>query len=57
MIQNGCTFEELDVALMMHGGPATQVDVKSLANSKYKVIFHGVSAHAGDQAGEGKKCS
>ena len=46
MIQNGCTFEELDVALMMHGGPATQVDVKSLANSKYKVIFHGVSAHA-----------
>ena len=35
MIQNGCTFEELDVALMMHGGPATQVDVKSLANSKY----------------------
>ena len=46
MIQNGCTFEELDAALMMHGGPATQVDVKSLANSKYKVIFHGVSAHA-----------
>ena len=25
MLENGCTFEELDVALMMHGGPATQV--------------------------------
>ena len=24
MLENGCTFEELDVALMMHGGPATQ---------------------------------
>lgn len=22
MLENGCTFEELDVALMMHGGPA-----------------------------------
>ena len=21
MLENGCTFEELDVALMMHGGP------------------------------------
>ncbi|MCD8009312.1 MAG: amidohydrolase [Lachnospiraceae bacterium] len=46
MIQNGCTFEELSVAFMMHGGPATQVDVKSLANSKFLVIYHGVSAHA-----------
>lgn len=46
MIQNGCTFEELSVAFMMHGGPATQVDVKSLANAKLKIIFHGVSAHA-----------
>ena len=54
MIQNGCTFEELDVALMMHGGPATQVDVKSLANSKYKVIFHGVSAHAAIKPEKGR---
>ncbi len=46
MIGRGCTFEELSVAFMMHGGPATQVDVKSLANSKFKVIYHGVSAHA-----------
>lgn len=54
MIQNGCTFEEQDVALMMHGGPATQVDVKSLANSKYKVIFHGVSAHAAIKPEKGR---
>ncbi|MDD6569958.1 MAG: amidohydrolase, partial [Acidaminococcus sp.] len=31
MIEHGCTFQELDVALMMHGGPATQTDIKSLA--------------------------
>ena len=54
MIQNGCTFEELDAALMMHVGPATQVDVKSLANSKYKVIFHGVSAHAAIKPEKGR---
>lgn len=54
MIQNGCTFEELDAPLMMHGGPATQVDVKSLANSKYKVIFHGVSAHAAIKPEKGR---
>ena len=54
MIQNGCTFEELDAALMMHGGPATQVDVKSLANSKYKVVFHGVSAHAAIKPEKGR---
>lgn len=46
MLENGCTFEELDVALMMHGGPATQVDVKSLALDKLKIIYHGVCSHA-----------
>lgn len=46
MMKNGCTFEELDVALMMHGSGATQVDVKSLALSRFKVVYHGVSAHA-----------
>lgn len=46
MIQNGCDFTDLDVAFMMHGGPNTQMDIKSLANSKYKVIYHGTSAHA-----------
>ena len=39
-------MKELDIALMMHGGPATQVDVKSMAMSSQKVIFHGKSAHS-----------
>ncbi len=46
MIQNGCTFEELDVALMMHGGPATQTDIKCLANAEYDLVYHGKAAHA-----------
>lgn len=46
MMKNGCTFEELDAALMMHGSGATQVDVKSLALNKFKIIYHGTSAHA-----------
>lgn len=46
MIQAGIRFQDLDVAFMMHGGPATQVDIKSLANTKLKIIFHGKSAHA-----------
>ena len=44
--KEGCTFEELDVALMMHGGPATQTDIKSLANAEYTVTYHGKAAHA-----------
>ncbi|MCI8510709.1 MAG: M20 family metallopeptidase [Lachnospiraceae bacterium] len=54
MIKNGCTFEELSVALMMHGGPATQVDVKSLANSRFRVIYHGVSSHAAIRPEKGR---
>ena len=54
MIQNGCDFTELDVAFMMHGGPATQVDVKSLANNKYKIIYHGVSSHAAIKPEKGR---
>lgn len=46
MIEHGCTFDELDVALMMHGGPATQTDIKSLAIAKYDLAYHGVAAHA-----------
>ena len=46
MIQNGCDFHELDVALMMHWGPATQTDIKSLANTKYTLTYHGKAAHA-----------
>jgi aminobenzoyl-glutamate utilization protein B len=46
MIQNGITFEELDVALMMHGGPATQTDIKCLACADINLVFHGKAAHA-----------
>ena len=46
MIANGCTFEGLDVALMMHGSGETQTDVKSLALTKMEVIFRGTNSHA-----------
>ena len=46
MIQNGIHFEDLDVALMMHGGPATQTDIKCLACADVKLAFHGKAAHA-----------
>lgn len=46
MIEHGCGFEELDVALMMHGSGETQTDVKSLAMTKFTVTFHGTSSHA-----------
>lgn len=45
MWENGC-FRDIDVALMMHGGPDTCVDEKSLALSNYTVTFHGKGAHA-----------
>lgn len=37
-------FRDIDVALMMHGGPDTCVDEKSLALSNYTVTFQGRSA-------------
>lgn len=45
MLENGC-FRDIDLALMMHGGAETTVDVKSLANYSVEVEFHGTSAHA-----------
>ncbi len=45
MWENGC-FRDIDVALMMHGGPDTCVDEKSLALSNYTVTFQGKGAHA-----------
>lgn len=45
MWENGC-FRDIDVALMMHGGPDTCVDEKSLALSNYTVVFRGKGAHA-----------
>ena len=31
---------------MMHGGPATQTDIKCLANAEYDLTYHGKAAHA-----------
>ena len=45
MLRNGY-FQDIDVALMMHGNPGTTVDVQSMAMIKYEVTFHGKSAHA-----------
>lgn len=45
MLEEGY-MKELDLALMMHGGPATQVDVKSMAASSRTVTFKGKSSHA-----------
>ena len=39
-------FRDIDLALMMHGGPNTCVDEKSLALSNYTVVFKGQDAHA-----------
>ena len=47
-------LKELDVSLMMHGGPATQVDVRSLAASSLRVIYHGKSSHAALKPEEGR---
>lgn len=53
MVKEGC-FKDIDVAMMMHGGPETTTDVKSLALSKFKVIFNGKSAHAAIKPESGK---
>lgn len=45
MLEAGC-FQDIDVALMMHGSPTTTVDVKSMAMSSFTVTFHGKKAHA-----------
>ena len=45
MLEEGY-LQDMDVALMMHGGPATQTDIHSMAKVSAKVTFHGKSAHA-----------
>lgn len=45
MLEEGY-LQDLDVALMMHGGPATQTDVRSMAKISATVTFYGKSAHA-----------
>jgi amidohydrolase len=53
MIENGC-FKDIDVALMFHGGPTTTTDIKCMALSPFKVIFHGKGAHAAIQPESGR---
>ena len=45
MLEEGY-LEDMDVAMMMHGGPATQTDVRSMAKISATVTYHGKSAHA-----------
>lgn len=45
LLQEGF-LKDMDVALMMHGGPATQTDIKSMAKISASVKFHGKSSHA-----------
>ncbi|NLJ64186.1 MAG: M20 family metallopeptidase [Christensenellaceae bacterium] len=53
MLKGGC-FQDIDVALMMHGGATTTVDVKSLANYLVEVEFFGTSSHAAIQPEMGR---
>ena len=45
MLKAGC-FQDIDVALMMHGAPDTCTDKKCLALSTYEVVYTGKKAHA-----------
>lgn len=45
MEKNGA-FQDIDIALMMHGSPMTTTDIKSLALSNFDIVFHGTASHA-----------
>lgn len=45
MLEGGC-FKDIDLALMMHGGSNTTVDIKSLAGARLDAHYQGVAAHA-----------
>ncbi len=45
MQENGC-FQDIDIALMMHGAPETCVDIKTMALENFRVTFYGKEAHA-----------
>lgn len=52
IMQEGGAFQDIDIALMMHGAPTTCVDVKSMALQSCEVTFHGTATHAAiDPAG------
>lgn len=54
LLKRGICFEELDVALMMHGSGETQTDVKSLAMSMFTVTYKGISSHAAVKPEKGR---
>lgn len=45
MKEKGC-FQDIDVALMMHGSPTTTTDIKCMALKTFIATFHGKSSHA-----------
>lgn len=47
-------LKDIDVALMMHGGPDTCTDIRCLALSSFDVTFHGKKAHAAIMPEEGR---
>lgn len=47
-------MRDIDIALMMHGGPATQTDVKSMALQSFKAEFNGRSTHAALKPEDGR---
>ncbi|MGE5631083.1 MAG: M20 family metallopeptidase [Caulobacteraceae bacterium] len=53
MLKNGC-FKDIDIALMMHAGPTTTTDIKSMALSSFMVTFKGKSAHAALKPEDGR---
>lgn len=53
MQENGC-FQDIDIALMMHGASSTGVDIKCMALENFVVTFKGSSAHAAMNPEEGR---
>ena len=53
MLRDGY-FRDINIALMTHANPETNVDVKSLALRSYRVKYHGVSAHAAIKPEDGR---
>lgn len=53
MVKNAC-FQDIDVALMVHGDGRTTTDIKSLALCKLKLTFKGIKSHAALKPEEGR---
>lgn len=54
MLKHGDCFNDIDVALMMHGSGETTTDVKSMALTSFTVTYHGRAAHAAIRPEEGR---